>query len=248
MTLPTTVRQFLELQQSSILEDFRDRMSTCLIATTRERLLRHSKEYNWTIAGLGRISPMSALVVKKENLEPELWVRNGYGGYRKAFLRFLNKYYEIEPASLSVNFQVDHLHPSSRFTKEHTTYFIRLALVARRINSSYGAGFERLLYERERQRDLNGGIHMDWMAFLKIRGVSLPTKTKGLTFWQLWAWNYAKSIAKEGFDAVFTYVELTTILNLAYTNTWRPFPLHPSFKAEAQSFDSYACIPQFSEA
>ncbi|KGK41393.1 hypothetical protein LH51_08255 [Nitrincola sp. A-D6] len=248
MTISANVRRFLELQQKSVLEDFRDRMGTCLIATTRERLQRHSTEYNWSIEGIGRISPISALVVTKENLEPELWVRNGYRGYRQAFRRFLNKYYEIEPTSLSADWQVDHLHPSSRFTREHTTYFIRLALVTRRINSSYGAGFERLLYECERQRDLNGGIHMDWMAFLKIRGVPLPSKTAGLTSWQLWAWNFAKSIASEGFDTVFTYVELTTILNLAYTDTWRSFPLHQSFKAEAQSFDSYACIPQLSEA
>lgn len=223
-------------------------MSICLIATTRERLQKHSKEYNWSIESIGRISPMSALVVTKKNLEPELWVRNDYRDYRQAFQRFLDKYYKIGLASLSADWQVDHLHPLSRFTRKHATYFIRLALVARHINSSYGAGFERLLYKRERQRDLTGGIHMDWMAFLKIKGIRLPSKTSGLTFWQLWAWNCAKSIANEGFDTVFTYVELTTILNLAYTNTWRPFPLHPSFKAEAQSFDSYACIPQLSKA
>lgn len=248
MTLPLNVRRFLELQQSSILEDFRDRMTTCLIATTRERLLRHAKNYSWSVESIEHIRPTSALVVTKENLEPELWVRYGYLGYRQAFRRFLNKYYEIESATILTDWQIDHLHPSSRFTKSHTTYFIRLALVARHINSSYGAGFERLLYTRERQRDLNGGIHMDWMAFLKIRGVTLPSKKEGLTFWQLWAWNYAKLIANEGFDTVLTYIALTTILNLAYTDTWQPFPIHPSFKAEAQSIDSYACFYQYSKS
>jgi len=221
-------------------------MTGCLIATTRERLLRHSKNYSLSVETLGRISPISALVVKKENLEPELWVRYGYRGYRQAFRRFLQKYYEIEPTTLLTDWQIDHLHPSSRFSKLHTSYFIRLALVARHINSSYGAGFERLLYERERKRDLNGGIHMDWMAFLKIRGVSLPSKTKGLAFWQFWAWDYSKLIANEGFDTVLTYVELTTILNLAYTNTWQPFPIHSSFMTEAQTFNSYSCFYQTS--
>ena len=146
------VRRFVLFQRHSVLKDFRDGMTTCLIATTQKRLLLHARQYGWSVEGLRHIRPSSALVITKQNSEPELWVRHRYRGYRGAFLRYLTAYYGI--ASISRDWQVDHLHPSARFTREHEHYFVRLALVERSINSSYGATFERLLCERERTREL----------------------------------------------------------------------------------------------
>lgn len=239
--------RIIHLQQSSILEEFRDHGTTCLIATTHERLLQHSEMYGWSVSTISRIKPSSALVIQKQELEPELWVRIGYRRYRSAFLQFLGQHYDLRPTSIPSNLQVDHLHPSSRFTKAHGAYFIRLALVDQSVNASYGAGFERLLYERERHRELVGGIHMDWMAYLKIIGTRIPSKLAGTDLWKIWAWQYAKSLEPQGFDAIFSYVGLTIMLNLAYQDVWKPLPPHSSFKSEVESHPSYACVPQLSD-
>jgi hypothetical protein len=241
------VHRFVLFQRFSILKDFRDEMTTCLIATTQERLLLHAIQYRWAVAGLKQIRPSSALVVTKQNSEPELWVRHSYRGYRRAFLRYLSAYYGIASTSISRDWQIDHLHPAARFLPNHEHYFVRLALIEQNVNSSYGAGFERLLCERERARELTGGIHMDWMAFLKVRGVTLPRKMRGMESWQIWAWRLAKELAAERLDPILTYVGLTTMLNLAYLGIWKALSLHPSFEAEALAFDACNCAPQLLE-
>lgn len=230
-----------------MLADFRDGSTLCLIATTPERLLRHATEYGWSASNLEGVRPTSALVIQKPKSEPELWVRANYQGYRRAFRRFLCNHHGLAAAEIPKNLQVDHLHPQSRFTAENQHYFVRLALVDRSSNASYGAGFERILYDRERKRTLIGGVHMDWMAYLKTRGIRLPSKASGEPYWTVWAWQCANLLAIEGFDVILTYVGLTTMLNLAFRNTWRPLPPHESFKAEAESHPSYACAPQMAE-
>jgi hypothetical protein len=171
----------------------------------------------------------------------------GYRGYRRAFLRFLDQQYGLREINIPKSLQVDHLQPSSRFNEDTNHYFVRLALVERSINASYGAGFERLLNDRERERELNGGIHMDWMAYLKIRGIRLPSKTSGIDSWRIWAWQCSTSLVSEGFDTILTYVGLTTMLNLSFRDIWQPLPPHSSFRAEAEAHPSYACSPQLAE-
>lgn len=180
-----------------MLGDFRDEGTTCLIATTPARLTQHSKMYGWSISHLDGVQSMSALVIQKPNSVPELWVRANYRGYRRAFLRFLDQQYGLREINIPKSLQVDHLQPSSRFNESTNHYFVRLALVERSINASYGASFERLLNDRERERELNGGIHMDWMAYLKIRGIRLPAKASGLDSWEVWAWQCSTSLASK---------------------------------------------------
>lgn len=228
-------------------EDFRDKGATCLIATTPARLAQHSNTYDWSIFQLNGVQSKSALVIRKPDSEPELWVRANYRGYRRAFLKFLEQHYGINEINIPKSLQVDHLQPSARFSKDTNYYFIRLALIERSINASYGASFERLLYNRERERKLNGGIHMDWMAFLKIRGVRLPSKTSGVDSWKIWAWQNSISLTYEGFDTILTYIGLTTMLNLAFRDTWQPLSPHSSFQTEAEAHPSYACAPQLAE-
>ena len=240
-----TIDQFLLRQQDSIATEFRSEPETCLIATTTARLVRHSKVYGWSVASLNGVKPESGLVIQKTGFEPELWVRASYRGYRKAFLLFLEQFYNLQPGEIPKTLQVDHLHPSSRFTQENNHYFVRLALINRGINASYGAGFERLLYSRERKRELIGGIHMDWMAYLKARCIRLPAKLDGVDCWQIWAWQKAKLLASDGFDTIVTYESLTMMLNLAFQNAWRPLSLHPSFKSEAALYQGYEGIITF---
>lgn len=247
MTSPPSISRFLLLQRAGILADFRDKGTTCLIATTPARLARHSKEYSWSVSYLDGVKPTSAWVIQKPSCEPELWVRANYRCYRRAFLRFLDQRYGLFGIEIPTCLQVDHLHPLSRFNNETNHYFVRLALVDRGINASYGAGFERLLYNRERERELIGGVHMDWMAYLKTRSAHLPAKVGGVDSWKIWAWQCAISLTPDGFDTILTYVGLTTMLNLAFRDMWRPLPPHSSFRAEAEAHSSYVCAPQLTE-
>lgn len=247
-TTQSSIGQFLALQQSGVHTDFRDEGTTCLMATTPDRLAQHSNMYGWSLSYLDGIRPKSALVILKPSSEPELWVRANYRGYRRAFLRFLDQHYGLRAINIPKSLQVDHLQASSRFNEGSNHYFVRLALIERSINASYGAGFERLLNDRERKRELNGGIHMDWMAYLKIRGIRPPVKASGIDSWKMWAWQRSISLASEGFDTILTYVGLTTMLNLAFRDTWQPLPPHSSFRAEAEAHSSYACAPQLAEA
>lgn len=217
------------------------------MATTSARLAQHSNMYGWALSYLDGIKPKSALVIQKPSSEPELWVRASYRGYRRAFLRFLEQHYGLCAINIPKSLQVDHLHPSSHFNESTNHYFVRLALIERSINASYGAGFERLLNDREHERQLNGGIHMDWMAYLKTRGIHLPTKASGVDFWKVWAWQCSISLTLEGIDTILTYVGLTTMLNLAFRDTWQPLSPHSSFRAEAEAHPSYACAPQLAE-
>jgi hypothetical protein len=234
-------------QQTGMLADFRDEMTSCLIATTPEQLVRHSKNYGWVLSGLDRVRCRSALVIQKPQLEPELWVRANYRAYRRAFRRFLDQYYGLGALEIPEALQVDHLHPSSRFTSENHHYFVRLALVDRGSNASYGAGFERLLSARERERELVGGVHMDWMAYLKTRSIRLPSSTGGVHSWTVWAWQCAKALGADGFDIMSTYVGLTQMLNLAFQDVWRPLPPHESFRAEAEVHPRYDLVLQLAE-
>lgn len=247
MTKPSSISQFLALQQSETLVDFRDEGTVCLIASTPARLVQHSKMYGWSISHLNGVQPKSAIVIQKPDSLPELWVRAHYRGYRRAFLRFLEQQYGLREINIPKSLQVDHLQPSSRFNDNTNHYFVRLALVEQSINASYGAGFERLLNDRERERELNGGIHMDWMAYLKIKGILLPSKASGIDSWKMWAWECSISLVSEGFDVILTYVGLTTMLNLSFRDIWQPLSPHSSFRAEAEVHPSYACAPQLAE-
>jgi hypothetical protein len=231
-----SIEKFLLDQRESIHAEFRDASTTCLIATTAERLMRHSQEYSWSVASLNGIRPTSALVIQKSNSTPELWVRASYGDYAKAFRQFLKQQWGIQFAEIPSSLQIDHLHPKSRFTSQNDGYFVRLALIDRSINASFGAGFEKLLYQRERDRELVGGVTMDWMAYLKVMGIRVPSKTGGVDSWTTWAWQCAKSLGQNGLKVVAgNYHGLTTMLNLAYDNIWKPLPPHASFRRELEA-------------
>lgn len=84
-----------------------------------------------------------------------------------------------------------------------------------------------LISDRECERVLKGGIHMDWMAYLKVRDIRLPAKASGLDSWKIRAWQCSTSLVLEGFDTILTYTQLTTMLNLAFRDIWQPLP--PAF-------------------
>lgn len=243
------LQNFFDSQRNALIQEFTNGMSTCLIATTPERLFRHADEYGWKLLSLQNSRPTSAQVVLKRSGVPELWVRSSYRGYRQAFVKYLQLFYNFQNQRIPAEWQVDHLQSTYRFKRTHPTYFIRLYLVDRKINASYGAGFEKMFYRSEREHFPNGGIHMDWIAFLKAYGEMLPSKRADQGEWAIWAWMLAARLADEGVeDKILAYAGISTVLNLGFTGRYAPLPLHESFKVEALRHPTIVCVPQLQEA
>lgn len=113
------------------------------------------------------------------------------------------------------------------------------------INASYGAGFEKSFYQNERMKIPDGGIHMDWLVFLKIYGIKLPSKTNSESRWATWAWHLALELENKGIEnVVFAYHGITTVLNLGYTGKYAPLPLQESFKDNALNNPAISCFPE----
>ncbi len=241
-----TIEDYCKLQRDAIRAEFHFQMAPCLITTTQERLLRHAERYGWEISSLKGTKYNSALVIRKQTSEskPELLVRWNYRKYRRAFRLFLIHHYGFCNPILPRTLQVDHLHPTSGFTDSDHNYFVRLILLDRKINAFYGAGFERVFYENERERRKRGGIHMDWIAFLKATGICIPRKNVGERLWSIWAWQFAEEYnAKYSTeDKVSIYHAITILLNLAYRNLYQPISPQPSFLDAARSCPSFACF------
>lgn len=242
-------QNFLKLQKEKLVQEFSNEMSTCLISTTPERIVRHAKEYDWKINTLKRSKPTSAFILQKPGNIPEIWVNRTYTCYRRAFLEYLQMSHNFKGEYIPTQWQVDHLQSTHRFKKSHPTYFIRLYLIDRAINASYGAGFEKMFYRDEREKEPNGGIHMDWLTFLKAYGERLPGKSKGSHKWAIWSWRLAVHLASKGIeDKVLAYTGISTVLNLGYTGRYFPLPLHTSFKKEALSHPTIQCVPMLNSA
>jgi len=213
------LEHYLHEQKRYICKEFSEEMSTCIISTTIHKILRHSKDYNWMLFAVPGTDQRSVIVIQKSHRSiPELWVRWNYKSYRKAFTNFLNFYYFMSLEKIPSAYQVDHLQSKGRFKPEHKDYFVRLALLDRRVNASHGAGFEKSFNATESLRELSGGIHMDWMAFLKIYGVTLPSKRAPKTKWMKWAHETALLMEKDGIDIYqLAYHGILSVLQLGFT-------------------------------
>lgn len=210
---------YLRDQKRGICREFSEAMGTCLIATTIDKILMHAKDYGWKLFTVPGTDQRSVLVIQKSYPSiPELWVRWSYKSYRKAFIKFLNYYYFMSLEKLPPQYQVDHLQSKSRFNLEHEHYFVRLALLDRSVNTSHGAGFEKSFNATECLRELQGGIHMDWMAFLKAYGIILPSKRASPEKWQAWAHETALLMEKDGIDIYqLPYHGILSVLQLGFT-------------------------------
>jgi hypothetical protein len=239
---------FVEAQRHALASEFKNQMSMCLMATTAEHLISHARGYRWAIHRLEGVNPTSALIVQKPQRPPELWVGRKYRKYRRAFERYLCQCFDGNRQRLPREWEVDHLQSIYRFKVEHPHYFVRLALVPRATNASYGAGFEKLFYSRERNTTPIGGIHVNWIAFLKASGIRLPGKGAGTEAWQLWAWRISEKLEKDGIEnIVLAYLGISTVLNLGYTGTYAPLPLHPTFRSVALANSASACYSQWAD-
>lgn len=188
--------------------------------------------WGWTIENLSGCLPSNAFAVKKgEEFDPECWARWDYHGHRKAFASYLRTYHpEFRRKILDASVHVDHLEPKFRFTNGER-YFVRLHLVERKINLTYGAGIERNFFFAERTKPLTGASHMSWLAFCKAIGTLPPGKNAGTRAWREWARNRARDFADaSGESAADAYAGLLGVLQLGYTGYY-------SGKAEPFDFD-----------
>lgn len=225
------LKSYFEAQKRALTEEFTHEMTTCVMAMTRRNLAFCARCNKWNVSKLRGVKVDSAVVVQKPDGIPELWVRRSYTRYRQAFMLFLREHYNASLQRLPREWDVDHLQSTHRFKPEHPHHYIRLALVPRSTNASYGAGFEKLFYTLERERPPLDSYAIDWIAFLKIVGAKLPGKAVGLEAWQHWAWETAHEMERKGItQQADAYVGISAVLNLGYTGSYRSLPLHPTFR------------------
>ncbi|ULQ60769.1 hypothetical protein K7I13_05740 [Brucepastera parasyntrophica] len=191
---------FINLQKESLLYELKNRMAECLSATTKERLFRHAKTYNWEISVLPKTDFGKVLIIKKQGSKiPEIWVCSTYTKYRAAFNKYLFEYFNISE-KIPQKYHVDHSLPKSRFGKNFPDYFIRLFLINHDVNCSYGAVFEKTFYQFESTKKPSGGFHVDLIATLKIFGYSLIAKKSTHTERNEWALITSKKLEKDGLE------------------------------------------------
>lgn len=214
-----SIDHFLVKQKQAIVHEFTKNMGDCLVATTHEKLKMHSQFDGWELKPLPGTSKKSVLVIhKRKDAFPELWVRWNYTNYRKAFGIYLKKIHGLASSSIPIEFQVDHLEATSRFCPDHPIYFIRVCLLNRKINASYGASFEKAFNKTEQEHIPSGGFHMSWMAFLKAYGIFLPSKTASEATWKSWADVTARQLEKENIGSYdLTYFGILGVLRLGFT-------------------------------
>lgn len=233
-----SIDELLTKQNRALLRDFSE-SGLCLVAASPKKLADMQRFWGWTIERLPRCLPTSVIVVRKDqNADPECWARWDYKGYRKAFATFLQVHHPDYGLVLNRSVHVDHLEPRYRFSPGDE-YFIRLHLVSRKVNSSFGAGFERNFCKAERGKALHGAIHMSWMAYCKAYGAIPPGKAAGVSAWKSWAREQAKRFAGEsGESAASAYAGLLGVLQLGYTGY---------YSGEAKPYDYEKVLRSFSE-
>lgn len=120
-----------------------------------------------------RTAPPNAGFLRRLNTERtvEYWAHVNFSGYRKTFLSFLREHFGLCPEDISSELHVDHmLHRS--FARKYGINYVRLALLHRKQNLSYGSKFEKLLLRcNQSTRDI---YLPDYCICLKLFGVPIP--------------------------------------------------------------------------
>ena len=196
----TNLANFIELQRKSLIYEARNGVTTCLAATTKDRLFRHAKEYEWEINPLEKVNSEKVLVVKKKNtIIPEIWVCSTYTKCRQAFNKYLLENFNFH-GRIPKEYHVDHSLPKSRFGKQSPEYYIRLFLISSTINCSYGAVYEKGFYKPEFDSEPSGGFHICLMTFLKVLGYSILPKYSNESARESWALTISQKLENDGLE------------------------------------------------
>ena len=213
------MRYFLDIQKESLIDELKCKMSTCLSATTKERLTRHAKEYNWKITSLPKTDNNKVYIIKKETVKiPEIWVSSIYARYREAFKKYLFNYFDLQ-LKIPKNYHVDHSIPKLCFGNKFPDYFIRLFLVDKKMNCSFGATYEKTFYQSEFNKEHNGGFHINLITILKVLGISLPPKNFNDEERDNWVIKTSKQLEENGLEKwELHYPGLITLIYDGYKN------------------------------
>lgn len=223
------VRHFVR-QRISITREYVDEGNHSFMALRLNKLCEFADREQWARVPLRGTRPGNVQVLIKGNRTlPELWVRHTYRGYRQAFGRFLAEYHGLPSGKIPPEWHVDHLCSRLLFRGGHPEHFIRMILIPSSFNTAFGAGYEKMLYTRERQRDIRNVYHLDYITFLKVRAVRLPSSTATASEWAAWAERTAQMLVRRRIDDLEqAYRGMTMMLRLGYKGTWQPLPLTPS--------------------
>ena len=221
------INDYLHQQKQDSAYKFSCAMTEFLAATTKERLYRHSREYNWKISNLPHTNMKKVVVIKKSKSDfPELWVSSTYTRYRNAIKTYLKHYFGIE--RLPSEFHVDHLLPKNTFGTNHPEYFIRLFLIPSYINCGYGAFLEKKLSTYESEKDINGGYHVSYENMYKIMNIKPLKKTKSYEEVELWAKNTAFILSneiKENPNDSYPFIARQFAIIFGITNVYKYYQL-----------------------
>lgn len=211
------IEDFLKLQENNIRELFCNDMSQCLIAIAVEKIEQLSRDYQWNISFLSHTDHKKVLIITKKNDSfPEIWVSSTYTRYRLAFINYLKKFFLID--RIPDTLQVDHIFPRNYFKKKYSNYFIRLHLLDRKSNHSFGASWEKLI-TNNKKNEPNGGYHLDYISLAKLFGYKLPGLNASQSERERWAINFSIVIEnkwKEKRDINFPGI--LSVLNRGYAN------------------------------
>jgi hypothetical protein len=212
-------RYFLDIQKESLINELKYKMSQCLSATTKERLFRHAKEYNWEITSLPKTDFNKVCIIKKETAKiPEIWVSSIYTRYREAFNKYLFYYFDLK-LKIPKDYHVDHSLPKLCFKNNFPYYFIRLFLVNRKINCSFGATYEKTFYQSENENEHLGGFHVNYMTILKVLGIPIPKKNSNDMEREDWALKASIQLENVGLeDNRLHYHGLLSLIYDGYKN------------------------------
>ncbi len=120
----------------------------------------------------------AAFVVDCPSLESTaLWVATTKNDYRDDYLLYLNSTYKLGLSEIPRQYDVDHLYNQARALL-YGIQFLRVALVAYRVNRSHGASVEKDLTVNEALRVRKGMKIMDEIASMKYFGFMSPTRSR----------------------------------------------------------------------
>ncbi|MBK9083485.1 MAG: hypothetical protein IPL88_16065 [Rhizobiales bacterium] len=129
------------------------------------------------LARAGRIRAGNAAIVRRPGAAHDnasLWVAAGYGGYRGAYVRFLQDVYGERASEAELDgWDIDHL--LNRARAPDATCFVRVEAIPANANRQWGSLFEkaasdpRFFANRERRRRT-----MSWMICAKLAGKPPP--------------------------------------------------------------------------
>ena len=132
-----------------------------------------------TMPGERQVAANNAIVVGLGTAWPELWVRPDYSGYEGVFAKFAKWHadYDYLGASDKSNYDVDHVFSHTRAGPAQLGIsYVRLALVDRSANRSWGSFIEKTMVETDAMHKSKTHHYATLFLLAKLVGLRAPGK------------------------------------------------------------------------